>query len=71
LQRQAAQADEVRLKGLTARPSCLPGLARFSDDTSAEPDYIVVEMAHAPLGADWLPRFVERADRGGIERVLL
>jgi FAD/FMN-containing dehydrogenase/Fe-S oxidoreductase len=56
---------------LTSCPSCLQGLARFADDTGAQADYIVVEMARLLLGPDWLPRFVERANRGGIERVLL
>ena len=52
-------------------PSGFEGLARFSDDTGAEADYIAVEMARALLGPVWLPCFVERSDRGGIERVLL
>jgi len=59
------------VKVLTTCPSCLQGLARFADDTGAEPDYIVVEMARHLLGADWLPQFVRRANSGGIERVLL
>jgi len=59
------------VKVLTSCPSCLQGLARFADDTGTGSDYIVVEMARHILGADWLPRFVERANRGGIERVLL
>ncbi len=59
------------VKVLTSCPSCLQGLARFSDDTGAEADYIVVEMARRLLGEDWLPGFVEKANRGGIERVLL
>ena len=59
------------VKVLTSCPSCLQGLARFSDDTGAEADYIVVEMARHLLGPDWLPQFVSRANRGGIERVLL
>ena len=67
--RAAGHAGEVKI--LTSCPSCLQGLARFSDDTGAEADYIVVEMARALLGTDWLPRFVERVNRGGIERVLL
>jgi Fe-S oxidoreductase len=60
-----------RVKVLTACPSCLQGLARFEDDTGAQADYIVVEMARRLLGEDWLPRFVEKANTGGIERVLL
>jgi FAD/FMN-containing dehydrogenase/Fe-S oxidoreductase len=67
--RQAGHSGDVRI--LTSCPSCLQGLARFSGDTGAEADYIVVEMARALLGPDWLPRFVEQANRGGIERVLL
>ena len=69
LLRQAGHDGNV--KTLTSCPSCLQGLACFSDDTGAEADYIVVQMARALLGPDWLPRFVERADRGGIGRVLL
>ncbi len=67
--RCAGHAGEVKI--LTSCPSCLQGLARFTDDTGAEADYIVVEMARHLLGPDWLPRFVEKANRGGIERVLL
>ena len=66
---RAAGASEVKV--LTSCPSCLQGLARFSGDAGTEPDYIVVEMARRLLGEDWLPRFVEKANAGGIERVLL
>jgi Fe-S oxidoreductase len=59
------------VKILTSCPSCLQGLARFSDDTGAQADYIVVEMARRLLGDDWLPEFVRKANAGGIERVLL
>jgi FAD/FMN-containing dehydrogenase/Fe-S oxidoreductase len=59
------------VKVLTSCPSCLQGLSRFSDDTGTGSDYIVVEMARHILGEDWLPRFVEKANSGGIERVLL
>jgi FAD/FMN-containing dehydrogenase/Fe-S oxidoreductase len=58
-------------KILTSCPSCLQGLARYRDDTGAEADYIVVEMARHLLGADWLAGYVEKANHGGIERVLL
>jgi hypothetical protein len=30
-----------------------------------------VEMAQQILGPDWLPTYVEAANRGGIERVLV
>jgi len=63
--------DAGKVKVLTSCPSCLQGLARFEDDTGAEADYIVVEMARRLLGEDWLPQFVAKANAGGIERVLL
>jgi Fe-S oxidoreductase len=59
------------VKVLTSCPSCLQGLARFEDDTGAQADYIVVEMARRLLGENWLPDFVAKANAGGIERVLL
>jgi FAD/FMN-containing dehydrogenase/Fe-S oxidoreductase len=59
------------VKVLTSCPSCLQGLARFEDDTGAQADYIVVEMARRILGENWLPEFVAKANAGGIERVLL
>ena len=59
------------VKVLTSCPSCLQGLARFEDDTGAQADYVVVEMARRLLGENWLPEFVARANAGGIERVLL
>jgi hypothetical protein len=36
-----------------------------------EADYIVVELARRVLGPNWLAEYVARANRGGIERVLL
>jgi FAD/FMN-containing dehydrogenase/Fe-S oxidoreductase len=59
------------VKVLTSCPSCLQGLGRFEQDTGAQADYIVVEMARRILGENWLPEFVARANAGGIERVLL
>ena len=59
------------VKVLTSCPSCLQGLARYRHDAGLDADYIVVEMARHLLGPDWLPDFVARANRGGIERVLL
>jgi FAD/FMN-containing dehydrogenase/Fe-S oxidoreductase len=66
---QELAAKEVKV--LTACPSCLQGLARFADDTGAQADYIVVELARRLLGENWLPEFVKKANTGGIERVLL
>jgi len=71
-------ADAVRADGfkgdvkiLTSCPSCLQGLARYRNDAEVDADYIVVEIARQVLGPDWLPEYVARANRGGIERVLL
>ena len=66
--RRSGHAGEVKV--LTSCPSCLQGLARF-EDTGIAADYIVVEMARHILGENWMPEFVARANRGGIERVLL
>jgi FAD/FMN-containing dehydrogenase/Fe-S oxidoreductase len=59
------------VKVLTSCPSCLQGLQRYNPDSGTSADYIVVEMARSLLGEDWMKEFVERANRGGIERVLL
>ena len=62
------------VKILTSCPSCLQGLKRYEDDTQIgllEADYIVIEMAKQILGDNWLPEFVQRANSGGIERVLV
>ena len=66
---KAMEGEKVKV--LTSCPSCLQGLARFEDDTGAEADYIVVEMARHLLGENWMPEFVDRVRQGGIERVLL
>jgi FAD/FMN-containing dehydrogenase/Fe-S oxidoreductase len=62
------------IKILTSCPSCLQGLSRYSNDLQnglLEADYIVVEMAHKILGADWMKHYVDQANTGGIERVLV
>jgi Fe-S oxidoreductase len=66
-----AQAPSGEIKVLTSCPSCLQGLSRYDGDSGTTADYIVVEMARHLLGPDWMPQYVERANRGGIERVLL
>lgn len=66
------EKDNVKI--LTSCPSCLQGLTRYGDDLQnglLEADYIVVEMARQILGEDWLPEYVEKANQGGIERVLV
>jgi FAD/FMN-containing dehydrogenase/Fe-S oxidoreductase len=71
-------ADKLRSDGfsgdvkiLTSCPSCLQGLSRYDEDSGTKADYIVVEMAKHLLGENWLPEYVARANKGGIERVLL
>jgi FAD/FMN-containing dehydrogenase/Fe-S oxidoreductase len=62
------------LKILTSCPSCLQGLSRYGNDLQnglLEADYIVVEMARQILGEQWMPQYVEAANAGGIERVLV
>jgi Fe-S oxidoreductase len=59
------------VKVLTSCPSCLQGLSRFNDDAGTDADYIVVEIARHVLGDDWLPAYVNAANKGGIERVLV
>ncbi|MBU1395912.1 MAG: DUF3400 domain-containing protein, partial [Gammaproteobacteria bacterium] len=59
------------VKLLTSCPSCLQGLARYSDDTNTEPDYIVIELAKNLLGENWMTNYLTRVGNGGIERVLL
>jgi len=73
-----AGVDQIRADGhrgevkiLTSCPSCLQGLKRYQDDADMDADYIVVEIAKNLLGPDWLPEYVQRANRGGIERVLV
>jgi len=62
------------VKVLTSCPSCLQGLQRYEGDLDnglLEADYIVVEMARKVLGASWMEEYVQRANAGGIERVLV
>ncbi|HVJ11060.1 MAG TPA: FAD-binding and (Fe-S)-binding domain-containing protein, partial [Burkholderiales bacterium] len=67
LRKSMAQINAPQVKVLTSCPSCLQGLARFEDDTGAQADYIVVELARRLLGENWLPEFVAKANAGGIE----
>jgi Fe-S oxidoreductase len=70
-------ADDLRkdfdgeVKILTSCPSCLQGLSRYNEDSGTQADYIVVEMANHILGANWMAEYVDNANRGGIERVLV
>lgn len=66
-----ADAFQGNVKILTSCPSCLQGLSRYNDDSGTTADYIVVEMARHVLGENWLVDFVNKANNGGIERVLV
>ena len=74
LRDSGAISAQAPVKILTSCPSCLQGLSRYGNDLNnglLEADYIVVEMAQQILGPDWMPAYVEAANRGGIERVLV
>jgi Fe-S oxidoreductase len=64
-------AGETAVTILTSCPSCLQGLLRYENDADISADYIVVEMAKAILGPDWMQDYLRAANGGGIERVLL
>jgi FAD/FMN-containing dehydrogenase/Fe-S oxidoreductase len=64
-------APEQPVKILTSCPSCLQGLSRYGEDTGIEADYIVVEVAKHILGENWMQDYVNQANHGGIEKVLL
>jgi Fe-S oxidoreductase len=70
---RAARADGFtgEVKVLTSCPSCLQGLKRYEDETALDADYIVVEIAKHVLGENWMREYVEQANAGGIERVLV
>ena len=74
LRASGAVAPGANIKMLTSCPSCLQGMLRYSNDLETgllEADYIVIEMANQILGTDWLPQYVQTANAGGIERVLV
>ena len=74
LRASGALAEKDNVKILTSCPSCLQGLSRYGGDMNnglLEADYIVVEMARQILGENWMAEYVQRADAGGIERVLV
>ncbi len=71
-QQEAGGQGKVQdVKILTSCPSCLQGLSRYNEDANVEADYIVVEIARHVLGENWMADYVNRANNGGIERVLV
>jgi Fe-S oxidoreductase len=74
LRASGAVGEGANVKILTSCPSCLQGLTRYQGDLQnglLEADYIVVEMARHILGEHWMREYVDRANAGGIERVLV
>jgi len=74
LRNSGAVGAQDNVKILTSCPSCLQGLSRYGNDLNnglLEADYIVVEMARHILGENWMPEYVQHANAGGIERVLV
>ena len=67
----AGSTANPAVKILTSCPSCLQGLSRYDNDADITADYIVVEMAKAILGPDWMQDYIRAANNGGVERVLL
>ena len=68
----AGPADGIKI--LTTCPSCLQGLWRYQDNLQAgllQADYVIIEMARHILGENWLRDYVQKANAGGIERVLV
>jgi FAD/FMN-containing dehydrogenase/Fe-S oxidoreductase len=65
------RAAEGQVKLLTSCPACQQGLTRYGDTTGLKTDYIVVEMAKHLLGEGWQAQFLQKAQQGGVERVLL
>jgi len=56
---------------MTSCPACVQGLSRYKDETGMDTDYIVVELAKGLFGQNWADDFIERANAGGVEQVLL
>jgi Fe-S oxidoreductase len=74
LRASGAVGEKENIKILTSCPSCLQGMHRYRHDLSnglLEADYIVVEMANKILGERWMKDYVDAANAGGIERVLV
>ena len=65
------QVSAGQVKMLTSCPACQQGLTRYGDETGLQTDYIVVEMANHMLGTGWQKRFIQQAQQGGVERVLV
>lgn len=66
-----ADSTDHDVKMMTSCPACVQGLSRYRDETGLDTDYIVVELAKGLFGDNWAKEFVDNANRGGVEQVLL
>ncbi|MBE9526136.1 MAG: DUF3683 domain-containing protein, partial [Proteobacteria bacterium] len=64
-------SETKNVKLLTTCPACQQGLNRYRGETGLIPEYIVVELCQNILGENWQQQFIQNANHGGIERVLL
>ncbi len=67
----AAGTTDHAVKMMTSCPACVQGLSRYRDETGMDTDYIVVELAKGLFGDNWAAEFVDNANKGGVEQVLL
>ena len=58
-------------QGADLVPVVPAGPVALSRRCGHEADYIVVEIAKHVLGENWMAEYVEKANKGGIERVLV
>ncbi|MDR1848556.1 MAG: DUF3683 domain-containing protein [Zoogloeaceae bacterium] len=71
VERLRADGFKGSVKLLTSCPSCLQGLSRYRKDAAFTSDYVLTELARHFLGDHWLTNYVEKANAGGIERIIL
>ncbi|MES0489053.1 MAG: DUF3683 domain-containing protein [Leptospirales bacterium] len=65
------KASNGELKLLTTCPSCLQGLARYANDTGAEPAYLITEVVNHRMGKNWQKEMIKKIKTNGIEKILL
>lgn len=64
-------STDHNVKMMTSCPACVQGLSRYRDETGLDTDYIVVELAKGLFGDNWAAEFVDKANAGGVENVLV
>ncbi len=67
---QARDPQAPPPKLLTACPSCLLGLSKYTESTGVAVDYLVIEMVREKLGPKWRQAFLDRLrDEQALSRV--